>query len=74
MYFKIHAHYILSVQVQDFVSGRACGVDKYYTDATSSDAVSSHDRRELIQSHIPTHYYPIMDFSQGNRSPIVLSG
>jgi len=20
------------------------------------------------------HYYPIMDFSQGNRSPIVLSG
>ena len=47
----IYTHYIHSVVLQDFVSGRACCVNQCHVAiATSCDAVISHNRQYLIKS------------------------
>jgi hypothetical protein len=51
--FTINTHYIHSVVVQDFVSGRVCNVNQYHY---GCDAVSSRNRQDLIHSLVPPHY------------------
>ena len=55
---RIHTHYIHSVVVQDFVSGRVCCVELVslrVAIATSCDAVCSLNRQDLIHSLVPPH-------------------
>ena len=55
----IHTHYIHSMFVQDFVSGQAFGVNQnHYASKYGrlSYSVSVCDRRDPIQSIVPSHY------------------
>lgn len=55
----IHTHYIHSMFVQDFLSGQAFGVNQNHYESKCgrlSYSVSVCDRRDPIQSIVPSHY------------------
>ena len=53
----IYTYYIHSLLVQDLiVSGQACCMKQYHYELQKLQVVSSHDRRDLMQSFVPTHY------------------